>query len=90
MLFYEFIQNFKNDSWSIANRMNKLMIDTENNTIFSLRLGGKKIEAATRNLIGFAKCLLAMKQEILRNESSHTHESFNQDAGRGFEPDSTK
>lgn len=48
------------------------------------------LEAATRNLIGFAKCLLAMKQEILRNESSHTHESFNQDAGRGIEPDSTE
>lgn len=53
-------------------------------------LSDMELEAATRNLIGFAKCLLAMQQEILRNESSHTHESFNQNAGRGFEPDSTK
>lgn len=42
-LLVENIQNFKNDSWGIANRMNKLMIDTDSNTIFSLRLGGKKI-----------------------------------------------
>lgn len=48
-------------------------------------LSDTELESATRNLIGFAQCLLAMKQEILRNESSHTHESFNQDAGRGFE-----
>ena len=53
-------------------------------------LSDMELEAATRNLIGFAKCLLAMKKEILNNESSHTHESINQDAGRGFEPDSTE
>lgn len=53
-------------------------------------LSDVELEAATRNLIGFAKCLLAMKQEILRNESSHTHESFNQDAGRGIELNSSK
>lgn len=53
-------------------------------------LSDMELEAATRNLIGFAKCLLAMKQEILRNESSHTNSCINQDAGRGFEPDSTE
>ena len=53
-------------------------------------LSDTEIEAATRNLIGFAKCLLAMKQEILRNESSHTHESFNQNAGRRFELNRTE
>lgn len=53
-------------------------------------LSDMELEAAARNLIGFAKCLLAMKQEILRNESSHTHKSFNQDAGRGIELNSTK
>lgn len=53
-------------------------------------LSDMELEAATRNLIGFAKCLLAMKQEILRNESSHTNSCINQDAGRGIEPDSTK
>ncbi len=46
-----------------------------------------ELEAATRNLIGFAKCLLAMKQEILRNESSHIDPSFNQNAGRRIEPE---
>lgn len=37
------IKNTKDDSWDLANRMNKLMIDTDSNTIFSLRLGGKRI-----------------------------------------------
>lgn len=53
-------------------------------------LSDMELEAATRNLIGFAKCLLAMKQEILRNESSHIDPSFHQDAGRRIEPDSTE
>ena len=53
-------------------------------------LSDTELEAATRNLIGFAKCLLAMKQEILRNESSHTHKSFHQDAGRGFKLNRTE
>lgn len=48
-------------------------------------LSDMELEAATRNLIGFAKCLFAMKQEILRNESSHTNSCINQDAGRGVE-----
>lgn len=42
-LLEENMLNFKNDSWSLKNRMNKLMIDTEYNTIFTLRVGGKKI-----------------------------------------------
>lgn len=50
-LLVENIQNFKNDSWSIANRMNKLMIDTDSNTIFSLRLGGKKIVRYSLDLL---------------------------------------
>lgn len=50
-LLVDNVQNFKNDSWSIANRMNKLMIDTENNTIFSLRLGGKKIVRYSLDLL---------------------------------------
>ena len=37
------IKNTKEDNWDLANRMNKLMIDTDSNTIFSLRLGGKRI-----------------------------------------------
>lgn len=50
-LLVENIQHFKNDTWSIANRMNKLIIDTENNTIFSLRLGGKKIVRYSLDLL---------------------------------------
>lgn len=50
-LLVENIQNFKNDTWSIANRMNKLMIDTDSNTIFSLRLGGKKIVRYSLDLL---------------------------------------
>ena len=42
-LLVENIQNFKNDSWSIANRMNKLIIDTDKKSLFTLRLGGKRI-----------------------------------------------
>lgn len=50
----------------------------------------EELERGVRNLIGFAKCLLAMKQEILRNESSHIDPSINQDAGRRLEFDSPK
>ena len=50
-------------------------------------LSDMELEAATRNLIGFAKCLLAMKQEILRNESSHIDPSFNKMQEEGFEPE---
>jgi hypothetical protein len=39
----ENMKNFKNNSWNLNNRMNKLIIDKENNSIFTLRLGGKKI-----------------------------------------------
>lgn len=45
------IRNFKEDNWNLQNRMNKLMIDTENNTIFSLRLGGKKIVRYSLDLL---------------------------------------
>lgn len=45
------IRNFKDDNWNLQNRMNKLMIDTENNTIFSLRLGGKKIVRYSLDLL---------------------------------------
>ncbi len=53
-------------------------------------LSDMELEAATRNLIGFAKCLLAMKQEILNNESSHIDPSFNQNAGGRFELNRSK
>ncbi|MCM1323324.1 MAG: hypothetical protein NC218_04110 [Acetobacter sp.] len=69
----------------MTSRLKKILQD-----ISPKPLSDTELESATRNLIGFAQCLLAMKQEILRNESSHTHESFNQDAGRGIELNRTK
>lgn len=39
----ENMKHIKNNSWDIKNRMNKMIIDTETNSIFTLRLGGKKI-----------------------------------------------
>lgn len=42
-LLDENMLHFKNNSWNIGNRMNKLIIDTDENSIFTLRLGGKKI-----------------------------------------------
>lgn len=51
MLLADNIRNFKDDNWNLQNRMNKLMIDTENNTIFSLRLGGKKIVRYSLDLL---------------------------------------
>ena len=35
--------HFKNHSWDLSNRMNKLIIDSESNSVFTLRLGGKRI-----------------------------------------------
>jgi len=35
--------HFKNHSWNLSNRMNKLIIDSESNSVFTLRLGGKRI-----------------------------------------------
>lgn len=48
-------------------------------------LSDMELEAATRNLIGFAKCLLTMQQEILNNESNNINSRINKDAGRRLE-----
>ena len=45
------IRNFKEDSWNLQNRMNKLIIDTEKNSIFTLRLGGKRIVRYSLDLL---------------------------------------
>ena len=45
-----------------------------------------ELEQGARHLIGFAKCLLMMRQEILENESNNTNESINEDARRGLKP----
>ena len=45
------IRNFKEESWNLQNRMNKLIIDTEKNSIFTLRLGGKRIVRYSLNLL---------------------------------------
>ena len=41
-LLTENIRNFKNNTWDISNRMNKLITDTEKSSLFNLRLGGKR------------------------------------------------
>ena len=50
-LLNENMINFKNNSWDLKNRMNKLIIDTEKNSIFTLRLGGKRIVRYSLDLL---------------------------------------
>ena len=44
-----------------------------------------ELEQGARHLIGFAKCLLKMRQEIMENESNNINPCFDQDAGRRLE-----
>ena len=48
-------------------------------------LSEEELERGSRHLIGFAKCLLEMRQEIMDNESNNTNQSINKDAGRRLE-----
>ena len=50
-LLTENMKNFKENSWDISNRMNKLMTDTEKNSIFTLRLGGNRIVRYSLDLL---------------------------------------
>ena len=50
-LLTENIRNFKNNTWDIGNRMNKLITDTEKNSIFNLRVGGKRIARYSLDLL---------------------------------------
>ena len=50
-LLTENIRNFKNNTWDISNRMNKLITDTDKNSIFNLRLGGKRIARYSLDLL---------------------------------------
>ena len=45
------MKNFKNDTWNKQNRMNKLIVDSERNSIFTLRLGGKRIARYSLELL---------------------------------------
>ena len=49
-----------------------------------------ELEQGVLHLIGFAKCLLKMRQEILENEGNNTNSCFNEDAGRRIEPACSK
>ena len=53
--------------------------------ISSKPLSDEELEQGARHLIGFAKCLLKMRQEILENESDNINQSINKDAGRRLE-----
>ena len=50
-LLTENIRSFKNNTWDISNRMNKLITDTGKNSIFNLRLGGKRIARYSLDLL---------------------------------------
>ena len=50
-LLTENMRNFKDNAWDVKNRMNKLITDTEKNSIFSLRLGGKRIVRYSLDLL---------------------------------------
>ena len=58
--------------------------------ISSEPLSDAQLEQGTRHLIGFAKCLLMLRQEIKENESNNINPCFDQDAGRGIEPTCSK
>ena len=49
-----------------------------------------ELEQGARHLIGFAKCLLMLRQEILENEGNNINSCFNEDAGRRLEPTCSK
>lgn len=50
----------------------------------------EELERGARVLLGFAKCLMFMYQEIQNNESCNSNSSINQDAGRRFEFNGSK
>lgn len=50
-LLTENMRNFKDNTWDVKNRMNKLITDTEKNSIFNLRLGGKRIARYSLDLL---------------------------------------
>ena len=58
--------------------------------ISSKPLSDDELEQGARHLIGFAKCLLEMRQEIMDNESNNTNQSINKNAGRRIEPACSK
>ena len=53
-------------------------------------LSDAQLEESARHLVGFAKCLLMLRQEILENEGNNTNSCFNEDAGRRLEPACSK
>lgn len=60
------IRNFKEDSWNLQNRMNKLIIDTEKNSIFTLRLGGKRIVRYSLDLLDTQQKISLMLSNALK------------------------
>ena len=58
--------------------------------ISSEPLSNAQLEQGAKHLIGFAKCLLKMRQEILENEGNNINSCFNEDAGRRLEPACSK
>ena len=53
-------------------------------------LSDAQLEEGARHLVGFAKCLLMLRQEILENEGNNINSCFDKDAGRRFDPACSK
>ena len=58
--------------------------------ISSEPLSDAQLEEGARHLVGFAKCLLMLRQEIIENEGNNTNSCFNEDARRRFELNCSK
>lgn len=58
--------------------------------ISSEPLSDAQLEQGARHLIGFAKCLLMLRQEILENEGNNINSCFNEDARRRIELNCSK
>jgi len=53
----ENMRNFKKGTWDKGNRMNKLIVDTDSQSIFTLRLGGKRIARYALSLLNIQEKL---------------------------------
>ena len=48
------IQNFKNNAWSLENRMNKLLVDLDpkrNKSVLTVRVGGKRVYRCNTHML---------------------------------------
>ena len=82
--------NFPNYEEKIASDKEKTGLKEALRSISTEPLSDAQLEEGARHLVGFAKCLLMLRQEILENEGNNTNSCFNEDAGRRLEPACSK